>query len=448
MLSHSKHLLQFDQAWQFTETSLAAAPNALFVQDDDDVTETSKARFILNRLFQDFHGSFAVRLWNGSMLYIGNDTPAFTFCLEQASVLRDMVLFSDPARLAEAYFSGEVQILGDFNAAMQLRYYFESLSLPLHEKLGLVFRALTLADNPAAGYAEKDAQDHAAADHAPSDTQSAASSSTTLSLDYNLSSDFYRLWLDDKMLHSCAFFGDATQDLAQAQHNQLDLICLKLHLQHGEHVLDIGGGWGGLACWAARNYGVFVHSITHNPEQYAYALAEVKKQGLEKMVTVELGHYHDLPDIARYDKVVSIDMCGQAGQQNLPVYLAKVHTVLKPGGLFLNHAATTESPGRQHEISTEFINRQVFPDGPLTALSDIRTYMQAAKLEVFNVEGLRRHQALTLRRWLAKLEQRHQEIVQLVGERTYRIWRLYMTACAIQFEQGVNGLHQILAVRR
>ncbi len=443
MLSHSKHLLQFDQAWQFTESSLASAPSEVFTREDADVTETSKARLILNRLFQDFRGSFAVRLWNGSMLYIGNDTPAFTFCLEQASVLRDMVLFSDPARLAEAYFAGEVQILGDFNAAMQLRYYFESLSLPLHEKLGLVFHALTLADNSAEVSAVTETQAYASGDDTSPNTESSA-----LSLQYNLSSDFYRLWLDDKMLHSCAFFGDAAQDLAQAQHNQLDLVCLKLHLQHGEKVLDIGGGWGGLACWAARNYGVFVHSITHNPEQYDYAVAEVKKQGLEKMVTIEHGHYRDLPDIARYDKVVSIDMAGQVGQQNLPVYLAKVHTVLKPGGLFLNHATTTESPGRQHEISTEFINRQIFPDGPITSLSDIRTYMQAAKLEVFNVEGLRRHQALTLRRWLAKLEQRHQEIVQLVGERTYRLWRLYMTACAIQFEQGVNGLHQILAVRR
>lgn len=440
MSSHLSHALPFEQDWQHAfNTQTVTAESAQALNENGD---TSKSRFILNRLFQDFPGSFAVRLWNGSMLYIGKDTPAFTFCLEQASVLRDMVFFSDPARLAEAYFAGEVQILGDFNAAMELRYYFESISLPLHEKQGLVFRALTLADAPATptDYGKSLAT---FASEMPFKADDASTA-----LDYNAPSDFYRLWLDDKMLHSCAYFGDAKQDLAQAQHNQLELICLKLHLQHGESVLDIGCNWGGLACWAARNYGVFVHSITQSPEQHAYALAEVQRQGLEKMVTVELSHYHDLADIQRYDKVVSIGVCGQIGQQHLPGYLAKVHAVLKPGGLFLDHEVTAESPGRQHEMSTGFINQQVFPDGDLTTLPHIREEMHSAKLEVFNVEGLRRHHALTLRRWVTKLEQRHHEVADIVGERTYRIWRLYMTACAIQFEQGVTGIHQILAVRR
>jgi cyclopropane-fatty-acyl-phospholipid synthase len=437
MSSNLNHALRFEQAWQpevfDTRTALADSTQAL-----NDNGDTTKSRFILNRLFQDYSGSFAVRLWNGSMLYIGKDTPAFTFCLENASVLKDMVLFSDPARLAEAYFAGEVEILGDFSAAMQLHFYFESVSLPLHEKLGLVFRALMLADSQAEPAAES------------AQPSQPAHSSTALCaiLDYNLPGDFYRMWLDDKMLLSCAYFGDAAQDLAQAQHNQLDLICLKLHLQHGDSVLDIGGNWGGLACWAARHYGVFVHSITQSPQQYAYALAEVKKQGLEKMVTVALCHYNDLPDSARYDKVFSIGITSQVGEQNLASYLAKVYSVLKPGGLFLDHEVTSESPGRQHEISTAFINRQVFPDGDLTTLSHIRQEMQSARLEIFNVEGLRRHHALTLRRWIAKLEQQHQQVTQLVGERTFRIWRLYMSACAIQFEQGVTGVHQILAVRR
>lgn len=443
MLGHTNHLLQFDQTWQLDETSLSgpsilpsASNELLATQTASGANETSKARFILNRLFQDYSGSFAFRLWNDSMLYIGNDTPAFTCCLERASVLRDMVFFSDPARLAEAYFAGEIQILGDFNAAMQLRYYFESLSLPLHEKLGLVFRALTLADN------QPETADTVSAN------PSHPAESTAITLDYNLPSIFYRLWLDERMLRSCAFFGDVSQDLAQAQHNQLDLVCLKLHLQHGDRLLDISGGWGGLACWSAKNYGAFVHTLVQSPEQYSHVSAEIKKHGLEKLVTVELGHYSDLADIARYGKVVNIDICGQVGQQNLPAYLAKIHKVLKPGGLFLSHAITTESPGFQHEISTEFINRQIFPDGLLTSLSQVREHMHSARLEVFNVEGLRRHQALTFRRWLSKWEQRQQEITNIIGERTYRIWHLYMTACAIQFEQGVNGIHQILAVRQ
>jgi cyclopropane-fatty-acyl-phospholipid synthase len=439
MSSNLNHALQFAHDWQmqaFATPEQATQDVTEGVAENDD---TGKSRFILNRLFQHYPVSFAVRLWNGSMLYIGKESPAFTLCLEQASVLRDMVLFSDPARLAEAYFSGEVQILGDFDAAMQLRYYFESLSLPLTEKLGLVYRALTLADSQTAPVTTQTAATH---QRQPDD------SNTTNTLDYHAPSDFYKLWLDDKMLHSCAYFCDSTQDLAQAQHNQLDLICLKLHLQHGDTLLDIDGGWGGLACWAARHYGVFVHCLTRSPQQHAYAMAEVQKQGLEKLVTVKLCHYSDLADTPRYDKVVSIGLASLIGEQNLPDYLAKVHAVLKPGGLFLAHQVTTESPGRQHELATRFINQQVFPDGELTSLPHIRQQMQSARLEVFDVEGLRRHHALTLRRWVSKLEQRHQEIAASFGERTYRIWRLYMTASAIQFEQGVTGIHQIIAVRR
>ncbi|MGQ2966196.1 class I SAM-dependent methyltransferase [Methylophilus sp.] len=435
MSSNLNHALQFEHDWQMQAFATPTQPDQATpgLAENDD---TSKSRFILNRLFQHYPLSFAVRLWNGSMLYIGKDTPAFTLCLEQASVLRDMVLFNDPARLAEAYFSGEVQILGDFDAAMQLRYYFESLSLPLTEKLGLVYRALTLAESQRAPDTAQLATIH--------QNQPAYANS----LDYAAPNDFYSLWLDDKMLHSCAYFCDAKQDLAQAQHNQLDLICLKLHLQHGDTLLDIGGGWGGLACWAARHYGVFVHCITQHPQQHAHAVAEVQKQGLEKLVTVTLCHYRDLPDTPRYDKVVSIGLASQTGEHNLPAYLAKVHAVLKPGGLFLDHEVTTESPGRQHELATRFINRQVFPDGELSSLPHIRQQMQSASLEVFDVEALRRHHALTLRRWVSKLEQRHQEVAASFGERTYRIWRLYMTASAIQFEQGVTGIHQILAVRR
>lgn len=424
MMGNPNQSLQFDSLHFDPDWSFEAPESA----------EITKARFILNRLFQDFPGAFAIRLWNGSMLYIGEGAPAFTFCLQQASVLRDMVLFSDPKRLAEAYFAGNIQILGDFNAAMQLRHHFDSLSLPLHEKLGLVFRALTLADNQPAAATPQSTE---------TETQVAE-----ISLDHAAPAGFYQLWLDERMLHSCAYFCNANEDLDRAQQNQLDLICHKLHLQHGDKVLDIGGGWGGWACWAARHYGVFVHSITQNPEQFAYMTEQVQQQGLQDKVQVSLCHYSDLPEAARYDKVVSIGICEHVGRKDLPAYLAKVHAVLKPGGLFLDHSVTTESPSPQHEICSDFIHRNVFPDAEWATLPQIQAYMREAKFDLCSTEGLRRHQALTLRRWVENLEQHHQEVADRFGERTYRMWRLYLTACAIQFEQGVTGLQQMLAVRR
>ena len=424
-MGHPNDNMQLDHTWQFEA-----------LEESGDI---SRARFILNRMFQDFRGAFAIRLWNNSMLYIGEGSPAFTFCLEQASIVRDMVLSGDPMRLAAAYFDGDIHILGDFNAAMRLLYHFEALSLPWHEKMGLVFRALMLAD-----LEDEDAT-------VPAYSGSAELLSdvpTAMTLDYEMPADFYRNWLDEQMLHACAYFGDARQPLAQAQHNQLDLVCLKLHLQHGDHVLDIGGDWGAFACWAARHYGAYVHSITSSPVQYAYIVEEVKKQRLQKQVSVELCHYQDLPENRPYDKAINMTMRNHVGQQHLPAYLAKVHAILKPGGLFLHHGVTSESAAWQHEMSTEFINQQIFPDGALPSLPHLQQTMQAAKFEIFNVEGLRRHQALTLRRWTEKLEQHHLQLATMAGERTYRLWRLYMTACAIQFEQGVNGIHQILAVRR
>jgi cyclopropane-fatty-acyl-phospholipid synthase len=410
-----------------------------------DMTEsgdTTQAHYILSRLFQDYPTAFAVRLWNGSMLYIGEGAPVFTFCLEQASVLRDMVWFSNPKRLVEAYCSGEVQIQGDFHAAMQLREYFESLSLPLHEKLGLVFRALTLANN------QHTLPEQLASPRTTQSQSTSAHPSNSIALRYDAADDFYRHWLDEQMLHSCAYFAGATHTLAQAQQTQLTLICQKLHLQHGNTLLDVACGWGGLACWAAKHYGVFVHGITQNQAQYAYALKQVEQQGLTHLVKIELADYHTLPALGSYDKAACISIADHVGVAHYPDFLAKVHAALKPGGLFLSHVITAEHPAGQQDAATAFINRQLYPAGELASFAHLLQHMDSARFDVFNVEGLRRHYVLTLRQWLANLETQHASIAASMGERTYRIWRLAMTASAIQFEQGVTGMHQMLATRR
>ncbi|MFQ6404446.1 class I SAM-dependent methyltransferase [Methylophilus sp. 'Pure River'] len=421
--------LSLDQSWSWDTSG-----------QQTESSDSTQARYILNRLFQDYPTAFAVRLWNGSMLTIGEGAPAFTFCLEQASVLRDMVWFSDPRRLAEAYCAGEVQIQGDFHAAMQLREHFESLSLPLHEKLGLLFRALTLANNP-----------HEQPEQRTANSPQVSTSTPTLpsiALSYDAPDDFYQCWLDEHMLHSCAYFAGSTEDLTQAQQKQLDLICLKLHLQHGDSLLDIACGWGGLACWAAKHYGVFVHGITQNPAQYAYAVKQVQRQGLGHLVTIELRDYRDLPELGQYDKAACIGIAEHAGAHQLPHDLKKVHGLLKAGGLFLSHGITTENPAWQQQASNEVINRHLYPQGTLATFPELLQHMDAAKFDVFNVEGLRRHYVMTLQRWLARLEAQHAAVSAMVGERTYRLWRLYMTASVIQFEQGVTGMHQILATRR
>jgi len=400
--------------------------------------DSNAAHLILRRLFKGYKGGFAIRLWDNSILNIGNGLSAFTLTIHSSSVLRDLVLFSDPIRLAEAYFDGVVEVSGDFNAAMGLRYYLENLKLPFQDKISLVLRAISLGNHKTKSRIKTKKLSNAVRQN---DVESIA-------FHYDVSNEFYKLWLDERMVYSCAYFETPEQELEAAQCNKLDYVCRKLRLQKDESYLDIGCGWGALVCWAAKHYGVRAHGITLSRNQFEYASEEVKRQGLEDKVTIEMRNYRDLLLEPAYDKVSSIGMFEHVGLKNLPGYFSIVRQVLKPGGLFLNHGITSDEPDWNRGTSTQFINSHVFPDGELDIVSNIQRRMEDACFEIFDVESLRPHYAFTLRHWVSRLDAKSEEIIRLVGERTYRIWRLYMTGSALQFEQGATGIYQILAVRK
>lgn len=169
---------------------------------------------------------------------------------------------------------------------------------------------------------------------------------------------------------------------------------------------------------------------------------------MQELVTLELKDYRDLEGEARFDKIASVGMFEHVGLKNLPVYFATAHRLLKSGGLFLNHGITSDKAGWEKTVSTEFINRYVFPDGELDTVSNVQRVMEQANFEILDVEALRPHYALTLRHWVMRLEERREEALQHVSEATYRVWRLYMTACALQFEEGEIGVYQILALKK
>lgn len=398
------------------------------------------ARRILYRLLKDYPGTLTVALWNGKVLRFGEGPPAFNLAFRHPRVLRELVLFQDPVRLAEAYFGGEVEVSGNFDAAFGLRRHLENLRLSFAEKASLLLRALTLdADRP---------HDVLPARHTRGASRPRKNNRASIAFHYDVSNEFYRLWLDERMVYSCAYFESPDEDIHQAQRNKLDHICKKLRLQPGEKLLDIGCGWGALVCWAAEHYGVQAHGITLSQNQYDYAREEICRRGLEGKVTVELRDYRTLPGDGAYDKVVSVGMFEHVGLKNLPAYFNAAHRSLKPGGLFLNHGISTDKPGWNPDTSSRFINRHVFPDGELDTVSNVMCRMEAGGFEIFDVEGLRPHYAMTLRHWVKRLEAHAEEAIHLVGERIYRIWRLYMTGCALQFEQGKTGIYQILAVRK
>lgn len=190
------------------------------------------------------------------------------------------------------------------------------------------------------------------------------------------------------------------------------------------------------------------HGITLSYQQLAYAQQRIQAEGLQDQVTVELRDYRDIDGEDVYDKVSSVGMFEHVGLAKLPTYLATVMRVLRPGGLFLNHGITQDEEGWNKTVATEFINRYVFPDAELDCVSNIQLGMERAGFEIHDVEGLRPHYALTLRHWVQRLEAHREAALREVDEPTYRVWRLYMAACALEFEAGGTGIYQILASRR
>ena len=275
---------------------------------------------------------------------------------------------------------------------------------------------------------------------------------------YDVSDDFYALWLDPKRVYSCAYFAQPSFTLAQAQEAKLDHICRKLMLRQGERFLDIGSGWGGLLLWAAEHYGVDATGITLSKNQHAHVSHLIRDKGLESRVRVLLCDYRDLPLTQPFDKVASVGMIEHVGQANLGAYFRTLFTLLAPGGLVLNHGITATSP-QSAELGAgigDFIEKYIFPGGELLHVSQLLREGAVAGLEMVDTENLRPHYARTLWAWSDGLEgQLGQALValrsngstQAQAERVLRAYRMYLAGSAMSFERGWLALHQMLATR-
>jgi cyclopropane-fatty-acyl-phospholipid synthase len=405
---------------------------------------------LLTRLFRRLPLKLSVRLWNDVALSVGGSDAAapdspFVLVFRNPEAVCAAVLGRDPLRFAEAYFRGELDIDGDLFAALELKKYLQGLQLTVAEQITAAAIALRLrALNSGQGRLAQriPAYGKGVKAHSRQENRDA------IHFHYDVSNEFYALWLDRAMIYSCAYFESAATDLDSAQEAKLEHICRKLSLKPGENFLDIGCGWGALVIHAAQHYGVRAHGVTLSPQQLEVARKRIAQAGLADRVRVELLDYRDLTGESIYDKVASVGMFEHVGLKNLPVYFSTVNRVLKPHGLFLNHGITHDSEGWQKSLATDFINRYVFPDAQLDNISNIQHGMERARFEIVDVEALRPHYALTLRHWVAGLERNHARALQFVNEATYRVWRLYMAACALEFESGRVGIYQVLGGKR
>ncbi len=264
---------------------------------------------------------------------------------------------------------------------------------------------------------------------------------------YDVSNAFYRLWLDRRMVYSCAYFRDGATTLDDAQVGKLDHICRKLRLAPGERFLDIGCGWGALLFHAAERYGVDATGITLSRNQFEYAEQQIRSRGLAGRVRVELRDYEDLAESAPFDKIASVGMFEHVGVRHFPKYFGKIYRVLKPGGMVLNHGITHNSveAGNLGSGISEFVEDYVFPGGELTHVARVIDGMARAGLEVVDAEALREHYAKTLWTWVGNLEANADQAKQEVGEERFRVWRIYMAGSAHAFDRGWLSLWQLLA---
>jgi cyclopropane-fatty-acyl-phospholipid synthase len=266
---------------------------------------------------------------------------------------------------------------------------------------------------------------------------------------YDVSDAFYRLWLDSRMVYSCAYFRVEDDTLDDAQAQKLELICRKLRLKPGERFLDIGCGWGGLLFWAATHYDVDATGITLSRNQYDHVRSEIDARGLSGRVRVDLVDYRDLPDDVHYDKIASVGMFEHVGVRRFAGYFGKIHDLLRPGGLVLNHGITHNALGAASLGSGigDFVEDYVFPGGELTHVSKVIESMAACGLEAIDAEALREHYAKTLWRWTERLVANADAARREAGEERFRVWRIYMAGSAHAFDRGWLSLWQVLAGR-
>ncbi|HET7207685.1 MAG TPA: cyclopropane-fatty-acyl-phospholipid synthase family protein [Terriglobales bacterium] len=380
---------------------------------------------------------FCVRFWDGSSWGRVQD-PRFTLVLNHPGALRAMFLNPSDLSVGEAYIARDYDIEGDIHAALDMAGYLLEQEHQLGEKLHLV---TMLGKLPAEGrprpvprYGRIRGPIH-----------SKKRDRQAVTYHYDLPAEFYGLFLDSRMVYSCAYFASPEDDLDCAQERKLDYICRKLRLRAGDQLLDIGCGWGGLIVHAASRYGARCLGITLSVSQAQAAQHKIRDAGIEHLCAVEVCDYRDLDKARHFDKIASVGMFEHVGEEMLPTYFGLAWKHLRPGGVFLNHGIAYSATYRRQGPS--FTDKYVFPDGDLVPISTTLRIAEQTNFEVRDLESLREHYVLTLRNWVDRLENNAPEARRISDDTTYRIWRLYMAGSAHWFRTGRLNLYQTLLAK-
>jgi cyclopropane-fatty-acyl-phospholipid synthase len=371
---------------------------------------------------------------------IGPRDAATTVTFQSSDALVRIITAPGELGIARAYVAGDIEIEGSVYDVLELRHAMPELRFSprqVRDLVGLVgLRNVRWIKPPPEEHRARRGRLHSRARDAES-----------ISHHYDVSNEFYELVLGPSMTYSCAVFNEPEEALTLAQENKYELICQKLGLHRGMRLLDIGCGWGGMVLHAAMRHDVEAVGISVSQNQVDYANKRIADAGVADRIDIRLQDYRDVPD-GPFDAISSIGMFEHVGSRLLGRYLDQVHALLKPGGRFLNHAIsrTTTSQGRRFGRAG-FMDRYVFPDGELHEVGSVISALHDRGLEVRHMENLRDHYALTLRRWVSNLEDDWDDAVALTSEGRARVWRLYMAASVVSFEDDGLHLDQVLAVK-
>jgi cyclopropane-fatty-acyl-phospholipid synthase len=396
---------------------------------------------LLRELLKDYHPrDFAVRLWDGSIWKAETGDPArCTLVVRHPAALSALMGTGGEFSLGESYLADDWDIEGAGEVLVPLAdYLFRHMQLQQKGSATVESLRTSYADGHARAE-EKKVQLHGTQHSRERDQEAIA-------YHYDLSNDFYALWLDRQRVYSCAYFASPEDDLDTAQTRKLDYVCRKLRLRPGQRLLDIGCGWGGLLLHAARHYSVEGFGVTLSQEQAEWATELIATEGLSQCCTVQVCDYRDLNATEQYDAIASVGMVEHVGTAQLSTYFAHVRHLLRPRGAFLNHGIGCP-PSHCQQQGPSFVDQYLFPDAEISPISTILGAAEDAGFEVRDVENLREHYALTVRHWLRGIERNHDNVCRLTNEVTYRIWRISAIGSIYRFLTGDQQLYQTLLIK-
>ncbi len=413
-----------------------------------DQNRLAAARRLFEHIGELINARFSIRLWDGSMIPLGRNIDTdFFIAINGPGVIGALLRRPTYENLLLHYVKGHIDLNGDLTEFIAVaREKRPKEKLKKLNKFFLFRQVLPLLLTPVG----KVTTQHKYQDDEVGRRESRRDNKEFIQFHYDISNDFYALFLGSEMQYSCGYFTHQDNSLDQAQHDKLDMICRKLRLKPDEKLLDIGCGWGGLICHAAQNYGVRAHGVTLSQKQVDYAMEKIKRLGLEDRVTVELRDYSTIEDT--YDKIASVGMFEHIGIANISRYFQKINALLRDRGILLNHglsrhAKLTRRAARRIRPERRLILKYIFPGSELDNVGHTIDLLEICGFEVHDVEAWREHYALTTRHWYRRLMARKEKATDFVGMEKFRLWALYLAGVSTGLADGSIHICQIVATK-